>query len=224
MDLFTPEAHTISKTFLSGQTPVLRVSLCSPALSGELAGPFNRYNEALTKALYHRAETTLFSLAEKDLQAALWEERPFVCHTLRSDFRLYLTTPTHMSLYTETYSYSGGVHGHITASAQTWDIRQGLLLPLSDLFSPGYAWEGRLIAAITAEAKRRERQNMPEYYPDLTTRIRTYFDPRRYYVTDSTLTVFYPLYALAPYETGIPMFSIPFRRFGKNFLLSSASN
>ncbi len=219
MDLFTPEAHTISKTFISGQTPVLRVSLSSPSLSGELAAPFNRYNEALAKMQFHRAETTLFPLAEKDLQSALWEERPFVCHTLRSDFRIYLLTSTHISLYTETYSYSGGAHGHIAASAQTWDLRQGVLLTLSDLFRPGYAWEGKILSAISAEARKRARQKASEYYSDLPKRIRTYFDPHRFYVTNSALYIFYPLYSLAPYETGIPIFSIPFRRFGKNFVL-----
>ena len=48
------------------------------------------------------------------------------------------------------------------------------------------------------------------YYDDWPRRLSTDFSPDRFYLTEGDrLAFFYPLYTLAPYAEGLPVFSIP---------------
>lgn len=39
--------------------------------------------------------------------------------------------------------------------------------------------------------------------------LRRHFNPRNFYLTDSGLAFFYPMYAIAPAMEGIPVFTLP---------------
>jgi len=47
------------------------------------------------------------------------------------------------------------------------------------------------------------------YFDDWEKKAETEFDPGRFYLTQEGVTVFYPLYTLAPYVEGMPAFTIP---------------
>ena len=46
--------------------------------------------------------------------------------------------------------------------------------------------------------------------PDWPRLLRRSFDPERFYLTPEGIAVFFPLYAIAPYAEGIPVFLIPY--------------
>ena len=60
------------------------------------------------------------------------------------------------------------------------------------------------------EIRRRERSGAARYHEDWPRLLRRRFNPQNYYLTPEGLTVFYPMYAIAPPAEGIPTFLLPY--------------
>ncbi|MBM7867591.1 DUF4163 domain-containing protein [Heliobacterium gestii] len=105
-----------------------------------------------------------------------------------------------VSLYFIDSNYLGGAHGMSYASSLTFDITDGKVYELPDLFSsPAY---------IERINQRIEQLKGSDYF--LWTPF-TSIDPKQaYYLSPNGLVVYYQLYDIAPYAAGFPQFTIPY--------------
>ncbi|SET48162.1 Protein of unknown function [Oceanobacillus limi] len=106
-----------------------------------------------------------------------------------------------LSLSQSNYTYHfQAAHGMTYMSSLTFDIKQGTLYKLSDLFKPGSNYVKRLSSLIQLQIKERDIQTLEEF-----TQIKPDQD---FYIADKTLVIYFQLYEITPYVFGFPMFPI----------------
>ncbi|MGG4343383.1 DUF3298 domain-containing protein [Paenibacillus lautus] len=107
-----------------------------------------------------------------------------------------------LSLVLTNYTYSEHMaHGYTVTKGLTFTTATGKSYALSDLFRPGSGYQ----AVLAAEVNRQIRERS---IPVLENSPVTVSPNQDFYLTDKSLVIFYPLYAITPYYVGFPMFPI----------------
>ena len=192
--------------------PVLtaRVSLPEPAgQDTRLARRVRRYYRAQCRAYLRYCGRQLFPTAAAAYRAALAASAPFPCVHAELDFRVTYNENGFWSLYTQ--SREPGIDGRtlLRRWSDTWDLRTGYPVPISSFFPPCSGYRKKLLALAAEEIQRQESAGHAQYFPHWRRMLHRQFNPRSFYLTDSGLTFFYPMYAIAPAMEGIPTFTLP---------------
>ena len=118
------------------------------------------------------------------------------------------------SLYTQ--SRESGFSGRPTLlrHGDTWDLTSGYPVPLSAFFPRRSGWKRRLMEAAEAEIQRQETAGISRYHEGVRRLLRRHFNPQNFYLTAEGLSLFYPMYAIAPAMEGIPVFTLPYGQGG----------
>lgn len=106
-----------------------------------------------------------------------------------------------LSLYEQTYAYTGGAHGNSYREGLTFRLEDGKLLTLDELLraNPDYR-------QIVDPAIAQQFQQTPGYFGT----FKTVGQNPSYYVKDQGVVIFFPLYEYLPYVNGFPEFYFPF--------------
>lgn len=106
-----------------------------------------------------------------------------------------------LSLYEQTYAYTGGAHGNSLREGMTFRLQDGKLLTLDELLraNPDYR-------QIVDPAIAQQLQQTPGYFGN----FKTVGPNPSYYVKDEGVVIFFPLYEYLPYVNGFPEFYFPF--------------
>ena len=190
---------------------VLNLSLRRPSLPEETAGErrVERYYARVEQRWRERWEGELYRRACQAAAAAREQSRPFRPWEASLDYTVTLQDEALLSLYLDAYEYTGGAHGLTTRRADTWEPRTGTVRTLSSFFPPRKRWRRLVLLDMQAQARRRIASGESLFYDDWQERMEREFDPERFYLTPEGLALFYPLYAVAPYAEGIPVFVLP---------------
>ncbi len=117
----------------------------------------------------------------------------------------------YLSFYLMYYTYTGGAHGMHQDLAYTFDAKSGARIELKDLFKEEVDYISVLNAKIFEEIETIAMDNeavQGEYYNPYDG-FETIAQDQHFYLTDSSLVIFFDLYEIGPYAAGIPMFEIP---------------
>ncbi|AZK45427.1 DUF3298 and DUF4163 domain-containing protein [Paenibacillus lentus] len=106
-----------------------------------------------------------------------------------------------LSLYEQTYAYTGGAHGNSYREGLTFRLEDGKLLTLDELLraNPNYR-------QIVDPAIAQQLQQTQGYFGN----FKTIGPNPSYYVKDEGVVIFFPLYEYLPYVNGFPEFYFPF--------------
>lgn len=98
-----------------------------------------------------------------------------------------------------TYYYQAA-HGMTYIKSLSFDLKQGKLLQLKDLFKPDSDYINRISGLILAQIAERDIPLLEEF---------TTIQPdQNFYIADKTLVIYFQLYELTPYVFGFPMFPL----------------
>ncbi|AFH59966.1 DUF3298 domain-containing protein [Paenibacillus caseinilyticus] len=123
--------------------------------------------------------------------------------TITGTYHVKLHQKELLSLLYENYGYAEkAAHGITYQSSQTFDLEDGRLYALADLFKPGSDYIGRLSKIIAREFKERDIPMIAEF--------KTITPDQPYYLTDKAIGIYFQLYEYTPYVYGFPTFEIPF--------------
>ena len=103
------------------------------------------------------------------------------------------------------YQYTGGAHGLYTWKANTFDLNEKKVLHLDDLFQQ----KDKYKYVIRAKIVRQIKQNESIYFPDATEKVMS-MKKFHFFLEPDNLVIYFPLYEIAPYSSGIPQFRIPY--------------
>lgn len=105
------------------------------------------------------------------------------------------------SLSLSNYTYHDhAAHGMTYIKSLTFDLQEGKLCELEDLFQQGSDYIERLSTLIKLQIKQREIQLLDEFNAILPN--------QDFYVADKVLVIYFQLYEITPYYYGFPMFPI----------------
>ncbi|SFC42513.1 DUF3298 and DUF4163 domain-containing protein [Clostridium uliginosum] len=120
-----------------------------------------------------------------------------------------------LSFYNDYYEFLGGAHGITTRTSYTVDKSKEILLKLNDIFLPKYNYQD----IINKEIKNQINKE-PDKYFDSGNEFKGIKQDQNFYIEGENLVIYYQVYDIAPYVSGIPVFKIPLSLFGKNFIYS----
>lgn len=111
-----------------------------------------------------------------------------------------------LSLYTERYEFTGGAHGETRRASQTWSMANGRRMELSRFFPHIKDYRAAILRFIAA----RIAKNPSIYFPDAADLAEQHFNEENFFLTPQGLNIYFQQYEIAPYASGLPVFTIPY--------------
>lgn len=192
------------------EEPVLTLTLRWPKLPEERAAQrrIGRYYRQVAEQWKARWEVVLYRQACAALAEAREQSRPFHPWEAMLGYTVAYNENGLLSLCLDAYEYTGGAHGMTVRCAGTWDLCAGCPRSLGSFFPPRCHWRRLIVRKVREQWAARLAQGETLSLDGWEQSAAADFDPERFYLTDEGLTVFYPLYTLAPYAEGMPAFVI----------------
>jgi hypothetical protein len=194
---------------------ILTYSLKYPQFSSEYYANFiaklNLYYSTKTELFQRFDIKRLYQLAYEDYEASLKNGYPFHPYEVYSDFTVTYNKDCIISMYFDTYEYTGGAHGMTVREADTWNLSTNTKVELSDLFVYPSNYEEYVTNNILQQIDKNIKQGNNFYFDDYKQTVVEKFNKRDFYLTEDGIVIFYQLYDIAPYSSGIMTFLIPYK-------------
>lgn len=101
------------------------------------------------------------------------------------------------------YEFTGGAHGLTNIKSFNYDLVTGKELKLEDLFKANSNYKEFINKHIEEEIVKQ-----PEFYFQGQDGFSSIKDNQDFYISDEGIVIYFSLYDIAPYSSGIPMFTI----------------
>jgi len=204
----------VKRTFLCSGTAVLSLSITYPKVvlphNSPAQNNINCHISAQVYDFYHYASDDLCRQAVAACGDAQKNGFPFHNYDAVLRYEAAYNSNCYLSLYRDQYVYTGGAHGNTVRASDSWNLSGGCVLPLSFFFPPGQDYRAFLIEQIFKQADWQMQQNPGIYFKDYRALIVKNFNEKSYYLTPSGMAVYYQQYEIAPYSTGIVVFTVPY--------------
>lgn len=191
---------------------VLNLSLCLPTPGGEgrAARRMERYYQHLGQLWKDRWTSTLYPQAVAALGEARENSRPFQPWQAEVIHCICLDREDLSSLYVDAIERRGAHARPVTVrSAETWDGETGTPITLSSFHPRQPLWKRPMVAEVQHQTEQRLQRGESLFYEDAVARVAKHFSPRRFYLTEEGLALFYPMCSLGSPAEGIPVFFLP---------------
>lgn len=209
------ETHSTERELKAKDQLLLTYSLKYPQFRTE------KFNDFIVKLnLYYSTKNTLFQrfdikrlyqLAYEDYEASLKNGYPFRPYEVYRDFTVTYNKDCIISMYFDTYEYTGGAHGTTVREADTWNLSTDTKVELSDLFVYPKNFEEYVTKNILQQIEENIKEGNNIYFDDFRQTVVEKFNKRDFYLTEEGIVIFYQLYDIGPYSSGIITFLIPYK-------------
>lgn len=201
-----------------GSTVVLTLSIRRPQVrlrgNPQAESRINRHYEMQASRFMNRATTTLYRMAVQQYRDSQANGFPFHAYDCVMQVTVTYNRNCHLSSYTDQYEYTGGAHGNTLRLSDTFSLRTGARLSLSDFFPRGTNLQRVFLGQILAQAEHNMQQEPGIYFDNYRALIVQYFDSDSYYLSPEGVNIYYQQYQIAPYSTGIVVFTVPYSVLG----------
>lgn len=169
----------------------------------------NQYYAAKAHSFLQYARKELYTTAVKQYEFDAANGYPL--HTYEAMIRYDITYNQDciVSLYYDQYEYTGGAHGNTVRSSDTWDVQNGSLITLTDLFGCWVQDRRDIQNEISRQIAQQIDKGFGNYFPDYQKNVSKYFNPHNFYLSCDGIVIYFQQYQIAPYSSGIPEFTIP---------------
>lgn len=180
-------------------------------------------NFARKLSVYYKAEATLykkyhvtklFQMAIDDYEYATANNFPVRPYEVLTNYTITYNDNCVLSLFFDRYEYTAGAHGMTTRSADTWNLKSGRRIELSEFFPGKKDYTSYIIDEIDRQIADNMKDNSNLYFDDVNDLVRENFNEKNFYVVPGGIIIFFQLYEIAPYSNGIQAFLIPFKEGG----------
>ncbi|HHX60234.1 MAG TPA: DUF3298 domain-containing protein [Epulopiscium sp.] len=127
---------------------------------------------------------------------------------------LSLKYPCIMLYNNDRYEYTGGAHGMTVRSSNTFELRTGTQIPLYCYFKKGIDYKLLLTQEMIKQANDQLKDNPGIYFDNYEELIAQNFTENHYFLTPEGLSLYFQHYDIAPYSTGIVVFTVPYKIIG----------
>jgi hypothetical protein len=178
--------------------------------SGAIISEF--YSETAS-AYYAYATGSFYNSAVNEYINDRKNKIPFRTYTAMKVYEVPYNQNDFLSIFNDTYEFTGGAHGNTVRRADTWSLVMGRRLALSDFFINN-TYQGIILGNIIEQINEQLSKGNNIYFDDYKKNVFKYYDERNFYLTPEGFAVYFPLYSIAPYSSGLVTFVIPYSNFG----------
>lgn len=154
------------------------------------------------------------NLAKESFKESKNDNFKFIPYETIEDYKVTFNNGKLLSLPITFYTYTGGAHGNTIKEAYNFNLENGDRLTLKDIFLNDSNYKDTLKQFIKTSIE----ENPDIYFDYALDVVDNLDDSISFYITDSSLVIYYGSYEIAPYSSGIREFEIPL------FSLSSKLN
>jgi len=137
-----------------------------------------------------------------------WEIRKYIVTTY---YIVHYQKDDLLSLSVFYYSYTLGAHGHTLQRAYNFNLENGKEILLGDILKE----KKNYVDVINQEIKRQMALNPQEYFSEWSV-FQSISEEQPFYLIEDGIVVYFGLYEIAPYASGIRYFKIPYSLFGNS--------
>lgn len=204
----------IKKEMQHKDTPVLTYSISYPELSSQqykfFISRLNQYYQNKAFSLVRYCENDLYKRAMDYFDEYTEKNYPFHEYELSVVFTVTDNERSVLSLYLDEYIYTGGANGTTERASDSFNMLKGRRIEPAELFPIGKNYaaviEDEVIRQIGDDIKYKDGN----YFDDYKNLVKEYFDPKNFYLTPSSLAVYFQEVTIAPHSSGIVVFEIPY--------------
>ena len=156
----------------------------------------------------HNFKNQIQSESEEYSQSARsegWEIRKY---TANAYYIVHYQMDDLLSLSVFYYSYTLGAHGHTLQRAYNFNLENGKEILLGDILKE----KKNYIDVINQKIKRQMELNPQEYFSEWSV-FQSISQEQPFYLIEDGIVVYFGLYEIAPYASGIRYFKIPYSLF-----------
>lgn len=206
------QPYTLEREWTTEDIPVLSASVTVPLAGSahdKTSRRISRYYQTLCRSFLKYCEQDLLPRAKTEWQYALSVSAPFKPFQAILNYRITYHDSHFLSLYTQSVE-SCGQQSLKLRYGDTWDLASGYPVPLPAFFKHHSPWKRRILEQIADEIQKQESAGIMQYHAHQRQELRRFLNPQNFYLCDDGISVFFPMYSIAPAAAGIPAFLIPY--------------
>ncbi len=212
----TVQTEHIQDTMTYDGKEVLTFSIAYPRFSSDRFGLaatiLNPYYQLKAAKFARYCRNRLYQGAVEQYQFATANGYPVMIHQAVATFTVTYNQNCALSLYQDSYIFSGGAHGNTTRRADTWDLQNARRILLSQVIRRE-DWQAYAQDAVIRQIEAQMQSGDAYYFDEYEKNVRDTFDPDRFYLTPDGVILYFGQYDIAPYASGMPTFLL---RYGKH--------
>jgi len=210
----------IKKKFTHKSTNIINIDIEYPNINLS-KGKFiqmkiNSSYFSVANNFYSYAVNTLLHNAMEQYEMSQKEDYPFNPYDVVMRYTITLNSNCTLSTYFDQYQYTGGAHGSTLRLSSSYSLQTGNIITLKDLFKNNTNYKDLIIKELQTQADQNLLINPGIYFDNYKTLIEENFNEDSFYLSQKTIDFYYGQYEIAPYSTGIVVFSIPYQKLEIN--------
>jgi hypothetical protein len=108
------------------------------------------------------------------------------------------------------YENTGGAHPNSYWSSETFDVKTGKTLALSDIFGLSQEESLEKVYEIVISQIEASKEKDNYYFEDYEENVKNYYSENDFILSPEGIIFYFQHYAIAPYAAGIPTFELPY--------------
>lgn len=211
-------SREIQKKYTYKSVEILTLDISYPEIhldhSPQVQNHINSFYQHAANQFSNYAATQLRKSAIENYEYAHKNDYPFHAYDAVMKYTVTLNGNCLLSTYFDQYEFTGGAHGTTVRSSSNWDLVSGNSIEMEDLFESNEDYSKLVVAQILQLANQMVSQGNNIFFEDYKELIVKYFNPNNFNLNPSGITVYYQLYEIGPYVSGIIEFDIPYKDLG----------
>jgi len=202
---------TITDLVIKEDQEALKVDMIFPLVQGMKDKQVEEKINQIIREDILNFKNRLQAESEEYLQSARsegWEIRKYIAATY---YIVHYQKDDLLSLSVFYYSYTLGAHGHTLQLAYNFNLANGEMILLSDILKE----KKDDVDIINQEIKRQMALNPQEYFSEWST-FQSISQEQPFYLIKDGIVIYFGLYEIAPYASGIRYFKIPYSLLGNS--------
>lgn len=210
--------NKILRSFKHNNVTMLNVDIEYPNIllsyGSAIQSRINIHYNNLARNFYRYAVRTLLPNAIEQYKNSIKNGFPFNAYDAVMKYTVTQNSNCTLSTFSDRYEYTGGAHGSTIRTSDNWNLQTGSMIRMSDLFRGYGNYKALVIKRIQEQAQLNMEENPGIYFDDYKKLIVETFNPQSFNLTPDYLEVYYQQYDIAPYASGIIVFSIKYESLG----------
>ncbi len=202
---------TITDKIIKEDHEVLKVDMTFPLVQGVKDKQVEEKINQIIREDILNFKNQLQTESEEYLQSAKneeWEIRKYEASTY---YIVHYQKDDLLSLSVFYYRYTLGAHGHTLQRAYNFNLENGEEILLGDILKGKKDY----VDIINQEIRRQIELNPQEYFSEWSV-FQSISEEQPFYLIEDGIVVYFGLYEIAPYASGIRYFQIPYSLFGNS--------
>ncbi|WMJ87514.1 DUF3298 and DUF4163 domain-containing protein [Anaerocolumna sp. MB42-C2] len=162
-------------------------------------------------SMYRRTQVMkLYQMAMDDYENSIANDFPVHEYEVYVEYNVTYNNNCTLSLYFDRYEYTGGAHGMTYRSSDTWNLQKGIRLELSDFFPDMENYTVSIQKDILGKIEDEQKKDNTMFFTDYADLVKENFNTKNFYLSNEGVVIYFQLYEIAPYASGIQTFTIPY--------------